>query len=113
MDDRGTAVMTQMGPGRIKRYKKRSRCFVVNLDWKMSNGKPVKAYLQPNDIVMLEVREADVHTTRNNIILTGEGGACWWVFFLVIFTCVSFLVLFLVSLLYQVAVRRRLRPWRL
>ena len=56
MDDRGTAVMTQMGPGRIKRYKKRSRCFVVNLDWKMGNGKPVKAYLQPNDIVVLEVR---------------------------------------------------------
>lgn len=48
--------MTQMGPGKIKRYKKRSRCFVVNLDWKMSNGKPVKSYLQPKDMVMLEVR---------------------------------------------------------
>lgn len=48
--------MTKMGPGKIKRYKKRSRCFVVNLDWKLGNGKPVKAYLQPNDIVVLEVR---------------------------------------------------------
>lgn len=48
--------MTELGPGKIKRYKKRSRCFVVNLDWKLGNGKPVKAYLQPNDIVVLEVR---------------------------------------------------------
>lgn len=47
--------MTPFGPGRIKRYKKRSRCFVVNLDWKMGNGKPVKAYLQPNNIVVLQV----------------------------------------------------------
>lgn len=55
-ENRGTAVMTKFGRGRIKRYKKRSRCFVVNLDWKMGSGKPVKAYLQPNDIEILEVR---------------------------------------------------------
>lgn len=30
---------------------------MVNLDWKMGNGKPVKAYLQPNDITVLEVRK--------------------------------------------------------
>lgn len=48
--------MTKFGRGEIKRYKKRSRCFVVNLDWKMRSGKPVKAYLQPNDIEILEVR---------------------------------------------------------
>lgn len=47
--------MTPLGPGKMKRYKKRTRCFVVNLDWTMGNGKPVRAYLQPNDIVVLEV----------------------------------------------------------
>lgn len=52
----GSPVMTPMGRGTVKRYKKRSRCFVINLDWKMSNGKPVKAYLQPNYITVLEVR---------------------------------------------------------
>lgn len=55
--DRGTPVMTEFGRGKIKRYKKRSRCFVVNLDWRMGSGKPVKAYLQPNDIEILEVRQ--------------------------------------------------------
>lgn len=53
---RGTPVMTKFGPGKIKRYKKRSRCFVVNLEWKLRSGEPVKAYLQPNNIVILEVR---------------------------------------------------------
>lgn len=53
---RGAAVKTPFGPGKIKRYKKRSRCFVVNLDWTMGNGKSVKAYMQPADIVVLEVR---------------------------------------------------------
>lgn len=48
--------MTKFGPGNIKRYKKRSRCFVVNLDWRLGSGKRVKAYLQPNDIEILEVR---------------------------------------------------------
>ncbi|CAM9868466.1 unnamed protein product, partial [Ectocarpus sp. 12 AP-2014] len=54
---RGTAVMTKFGPGNIKRYKKRSRCFVVNLDWRLGSGKRVKAYLQPNDIEILEGHE--------------------------------------------------------
>ena len=54
--------MTTFGRGEIKRYKKRSRCFVVNLDWRMGSGKPVKAYLQPNDIEILEVRlVVDLH----------------------------------------------------
>lgn len=53
---RGAAVKTPFGPGKIKRYKKRSRCFVVNLDWTMGNGKSAKAYMQPTDIVVLEVR---------------------------------------------------------
>lgn len=57
----GSVVMTKLGPGKIKRYKKRSRCFVVNLDWKMGNGKPVRAYLQPTDIVVLEVGTINVN----------------------------------------------------
>ncbi|CAM9536600.1 unnamed protein product [Pylaiella littoralis] len=54
---RGTPVMTKFGPGKIKRYKKRSRCFVVNLEWKLRSDEPVKAYLQPNNIVILEGHE--------------------------------------------------------
>ena len=29
----GARVLTPMGPGRMHRFRKRTRCFVVHLDW--------------------------------------------------------------------------------
>ncbi|CAM9143702.1 unnamed protein product [Phaeothamnion confervicola] len=51
---RGACVMTPMGPGRFQRYRQRTRCFIVFLDWTLADGQPVVAYLHPDAVTVLE-----------------------------------------------------------
>jgi hypothetical protein len=47
---RGARVCTPMGTGRVHRFRKRTRCFVIHLDWGvglMRGGAPVRGYFQP------------------------------------------------------------------
>lgn len=64
----GARVETPMGPGIVHRLRKRTRCFIVHMEWggtQMRGGAPVKGYFQPESLIVLDGTPDDL----------GEAGA--------------------------------------